>query len=162
MEFASKNIGITYLVKENGSIFGSSRGYTALILREMLQSFGANVTLVHCSSDVKWWDDAIGLEGNIIALSDCSGLDLLIDMDATLSGDIRKRIAKKTVGFLRGRVLFNELEHCSYLQQNIVRRMDNLEEIWFWDIFNPKEDLGYFIQMSNSIFAFYLGVFCSG
>lgn len=142
MEFASKNIGITYLVKENGSIFGSSRGYTALILRKMLESFGANVTLVHCTSEVKWWDDAVGLEGNIISLSDCSGLDLLIDIDATLSGELRKKVAKKTVGFLRGRVLFNELENCAYLQQNIIIRMDNLEEIWFWDVFNPEEDLG--------------------
>jgi GR25 family glycosyltransferase involved in LPS biosynthesis len=137
-----KHIGITYYVGENGSIFGSSRGQTALMLRKMLEALEANVTLVHCSTSIKFWDDAAGLEGNCISLVDCSGLDLLIDIDATLSGEIRKKIAKKTVGFLRGRVLFNEIENSSYLQQNIVRLMDNLNEIWFWDIFNPEEDLG--------------------
>lgn len=137
-----KHIGITYNVGENGSIFGSSRGQTALMLRKMLEALEANVMLVHCGTTVKFWDDATGLEGNCISLVDCSGLDLLIDIDAVLSGEIRGKIAKKTVGFLRGRVLFNEMEHCSYLQQNVVRLMDNLSEIWFWDIFNPEEDLG--------------------
>ena len=139
---ANRNIGITYFVRENGSIFGSSRGQTALFLRKVLQACGYNVTLVHSSTVVKWWEDAAGLEGQTISLMDCRGLDLLIDIDATLSGEIRKKIAKKTVGFLRGRVLFNELENASYLQQNIVRIMDGLDEIWFWDIFNPEEDLG--------------------
>lgn len=139
---ADINIGITYFVRENGSIFGSSRGQTALMLRKVLQACNYNVTLVHCGTEVKWWDDAGGLEGQTISLMDCSGLDLLIDIDATLSGEIRKKIAKRVIGFLRGRVLFNELEHASYLQQNIVRIMDGLDEIWFWDVFNPEEDLG--------------------
>lgn len=139
---ANRNIGITYFVKENDSIFGSSRGQTALILRKVLEACGYDVTLVHCSPEVKWWEDAVGLEGKTVSLIDYSGLDLLIDIDAVLSGEIRKKIAKRTVGFLRGRVLFNELENTAYLQQNIVRIMDGLDEIWFWDVFNPEEDLG--------------------
>lgn len=139
---SNKNIGITYTIKENSSIFGSSRGQTALMLRKVLQACEYTVTLVHIGTEVKWWDDAVGLEGNSISLMDCSGLDLLIDIDATLSAEIRKRVAKKTVGFLRGSVLFNELENSSYLQQNSIRIMDGLHEIWFWDVFNPEEELG--------------------
>ena len=37
---SNKNIGITYTVRENGSIFGSSRGQTALMLRKVLEACG--------------------------------------------------------------------------------------------------------------------------
>jgi GR25 family glycosyltransferase involved in LPS biosynthesis len=136
-----KHIGITYLA--TGSIFSSSRGQTALNLANLFQK-NYKVTLVHCSvGEPKWWDDAEGLEERYerVSIADISGLDLLVDIDATVSGSIRKNIAKQTVGFLRDRVLFTEMEKDSYFLNTMLRNMENLSGIWIWDILNPVEDM---------------------
>lgn len=138
----TKHIGITYLA--NTSIFSSGKGQTALNLANLFKKLNYKVTLVHCASGTpKWWDDAEGLQEryDCASLTDISGLDLLVDIDAVVSGSIRKNVAKQTIGFLRDRVLFTEMEKDSYLMNCMLRNMENLSGIWMWDILNPVEDM---------------------
>ena len=132
-------IGITHCVHQ--SIFGSSKGQTGIILANICIQLGYDVTLV-CQTEKTWWDDCSTLSSKykIVPYMCCSGLDLLIDIDGTMSSVIRNQIASKVIIFIRKALLFNELENATYIQLNPVRNTDGISAVWVWDAFNSEID----------------------
>ena len=136
------SIGITiYPAKP---LFESGANQTALQLGEMVSTWGMKVVYLH-SGLHSWWSDyplpSYATEGHYHTLSSNS-LDLLIDVDGTLVGEVRERIAKRTIVFLRSFLQFSEMDRSVYIECPYVpRSMDAVTEVWCWDQLNPKETI---------------------
>lgn len=135
-------IGIT--IYPGKPLFESGANQTALQLGEMCSSCGASIVYLH-SGLHSWWSDyplpSYATEEHYSSIKTKS-LDLLIDVDGTLVGEIREKIATRTVMFLRGFLQFTEMDRSVYIECPYVpRSMDAVEEVWCWDQLNPKETI---------------------
>ena len=133
-------IGITY--SAHASIFGSGRGQVAMTLYDVFTKIGHDVVLVCCSEEKTWWDDCDTLRHRycIRQYAQCSGLDLLVDIDGAVSQTLRAQIATRCVVLLRKHLLFSELESATFIQFNTVRFVDGASAVWVWDVFNDESE----------------------
>jgi len=132
------HIGISY--NPSIDLFYSGLNQTAHILAELFEKY-FTVYFIDISNDSL---------PNIInkqmhkpmhkQMHQIENLDLLIDIDGLIP-EYRKRIAKKTIIFLRNFIQFSELDNSVYPELPYSPRDYNVHEIWCWDILNPIETL---------------------
>jgi len=134
------NVGITY--NPTTPLFYSGANQTAIHLSELFSKLNCHVTFVdYTNSDIKWWDyqETQHATKNLYQVS---GLDCLIDIDGVVSAESRLTAAKKTVVFLRTFLQFAEMDSTVYIETPyVLRTMQNVQEVWCWDILNPAETL---------------------
>jgi hypothetical protein len=135
-------LGITY--NPTNELFTSGYNQTSLVLTELFQELGYNITLINIKdSDKDWWDDFPRPVN--IKTSDKftkNNLDYLIDIDGLLKTSYRKNLSKKSIVFLRNFLQFEEMDNSVYPEKLYTHRyFDNIEEIWCWDILNPPESI---------------------
>ena len=132
-------IGITY----NAAIdlFMSGSAQTSILLVELFKKVGYDVTLINTKiSDNDWWPNFPYFENVTLSqLHKTDGLDILIDIDGYVNPSYRKKIAKKTIVFMRTFLQFNEMDLATFAETRnyIPRSFENVSEIWCWDILNP-------------------------
>ncbi len=135
-------VGITY--NPSIDLLSSGSNQTAILLYELFRALHCDVVLLNVkTSDVDWWDTFP--KYNDIKLSSVyqmKNLDLLIDIDAVVDSGYRKKVATKTVAFLRTFLQFDELDRSVYPEvTNTYRNFDNVNEIWCWDLLNPENTI---------------------
>ena len=132
-------IGITY----NAAIdlFMSGSAQTSVLLVELFKKVGYDVTLINTKiSDNNWWPNFPYFENVTLSqLHTIANLDILIDIDGYVNPSYRKKIAKKTIVFMRTFLQFNEMDLATFAEtrEYIPRSFENVSEIWCWDILNP-------------------------
>jgi hypothetical protein len=124
-------------------LFYSGANQTALCLGELFYKLGCSVTFLHSSSEKDWWDDYPLIPNTTISnVYQVGQLDWLIDIDGIISADNRKRIANKTIVFLRTFLQFAEMDASVYVNYPFTpRSMTHVHEIWCWDVLNPVESI---------------------
>ena len=135
-------VGITY--NPTQPLFYSGANQTALVLYELFLKLGYTVVFVdYTNDDSKWWSDyPMTPSLTTTNLYQTSGLDLLVDVDGLVSADYRAKAASKTVVFLRTFLQFSEMDSTVYIDSPyVMRTMENVSEVWCWDILNPLETL---------------------
>lgn len=132
-----RQIGITY--HPTASLFYSGLNQTSLLFADLFSNLGYDVTLVDSkNSDTKMDYPVVYKTSN---LYQTNGLDILFDVDGFVSPENRKR-AKKTIVFFRTFLQFAEMDASVYLENDYFpRSMENVEEIWCWDVLNPLETI---------------------
>lgn len=141
------HIGITY--NPTIELFTSGSNQTAILLTELFQELGYNVSLISTKdSDNDWWVDFPRLnhtQTSHIQTSNIytnNNLDYLIDIDGYLKSSYRKKLAKKSIVFLRTFLQFDEMDNSIYPEKLYrPRHFDDIQEIWCWDILNPSETI---------------------
>lgn len=131
-------IGITYRSRE--LLFDSDTNQTSLLLAELLQQHGHEVSFIQ---DVAVCIRIPPLDHlHNVSTYDAKGFDVLVDVDGLLSPDLRRTIATKTIVFLRTFLQFTEMDRVLYIESPYVpRSMTGVHEVWCWDILNPEETL---------------------
>ena len=135
-------VGITY--NPSIDLLSSGSNQTAILLYELFSALNYKVTLLNVKSDdTDWWADFP--KYNNVTLSSVykvKDLDLLIDIDAVVDSNYRKKVAKKTVAFLRTFLQFDEMDRTVYPEATTTyRNFDNVSEIWCWDLLNPENTI---------------------
>jgi GR25 family glycosyltransferase involved in LPS biosynthesis len=137
-------VGIS--VRFSPSIFSNGQGQAAIALGEIFEKCGWEVLWIRCGEESRWWQDAVGLcHSEIVDINSVAAsceLDLFIDIDG-LCWD-RQRIAKKSVVFLRGNRLFEEIDAFPYIdlqKPTCLYNISDQDEVWIWDTINRPEDL---------------------
>jgi hypothetical protein len=138
------------------TIFGGGRLQTVLTLYDALANAGKNVCLVHTdihsssSSEPALYPSDLhcDMSGyNIVFLKDhvggCSELvcEYIIDVDGIYYDFLRSTVGKKTIVFLRNSAAFELLERSVYNVQKRSPNLENVAEVWVWDIFNSVNDI---------------------
>lgn len=132
-------IGIVF--HSNKSLWSCGSNQTAFHLADLFVALHHDVILVHQFPDITSYE-SIPHGCTISELSCVSTLDWLIDIDGYLSQDIRKKAATHTIVFLRTFLQFEEMNASVYLDYPFKpRNMEDVYEIWCWDILNPEESI---------------------
>ena len=139
MSQSKVSIGITYRPNTTPSaLFYSGLNQTALTLFEVFTALGWTVTLMDTTSGEETWFPDYPAVGPIKKLHETTNLDVLLDIDGLVSAYQRKKAAKKTIVFLRTFLQFAEMDATVYIETPMVlRTMEEVEEVWCWDILNP-------------------------
>ena len=137
------HIGITYRPNTTPSaLFYSGLNQTALTLFEVFTALGWTVTLMDTTSGEDTWFSDYPAVGPTKKLHETTNLDVLVDIDGLVSAYQRKKAAKKTIVFLRTFLQFAEMDATVYIETPMVlRTMEEVEEVWCWDILNPVETI---------------------
>lgn len=126
------SIGIRY--DPHSSPF-SGVNQTATWLAELFSKLGHELTFIHTT------DTDQTATFPIVSLYKIQSLDLLLDIDGLIPHNLRKK-ASRNIVFLRSFLQFAELDSVVYLETPYSNRsFKGVEEIWCWDILNPKETL---------------------
>jgi alpha(1,3/1,4) fucosyltransferase len=136
-------VGITY--NPSVDLLSSGHNQTAILLCELFRELGGyNITLINIkNTEDEWWSDFPKYDTiNLSSLNKSMDLDLLIDIDASINDIFRKKLAKKSIVFLRTFLQFDEMDRSVYpeLSKN-TRNFVNISEIWCWDILNPENTI---------------------
>lgn len=147
------------------TIFGGGRLQTVLTLYDALANAGKNVCLVHTdihstssSEPVLYPSDlhcdmsgynVVYLKDHVGGCGDSDGFicEYIIDVDGLYYDFLRSSVGKKTIVFLRNSAAFELLERSVYNVQKRSPNLENIAEVWVWDIFNTAND----IQLLESI-----------
>jgi len=139
-------VGITY--SPSTDLFTSGSAQTSILLLELFKELSESnydITLIDTkTSDVDWWSDFPRYENVTLSqLHKTSNLDLLIDIDGYVNPSYRKKIAKKSVVFMRTFLQFSEMDMAAFSETRAYRSrsFEGISEIWCWDILNPPETL---------------------
>ena len=140
MSQSKVSIGITY--RPTASLFYSGLNQTAITLFEVFTALGWTVSLINTTSGEETWFPDYPIVGPTKKLHETTNLDILVDIDGLVSAYQRKKAAKKTIVFLRTFLQFAEMDATVYIETPMVlRTMEEVEEVWCWDILNPVESL---------------------
>jgi hypothetical protein len=138
------------------TIFGGGRLQTVLTLYDALSNAGKNVCLVHTdihsssSSEPALYPSDLhcDMSGyNVVFLKDHVGgcservCEYIIDVDGIYYDFLRSSVGKKTIVFLRNSAAFELLERSVYNVQKRSPNLENVAEVWVWDIFNSVNDI---------------------
>ena len=138
-------VGITYNPSVDLFISGSSQ--TSILLVELFKNMGSNydITLINkTSSDIDWWCNFPRMENvTLTQLHHDNTFDILIDVDGYVNPSYRKKLAKKTIVFMRTFLQFSEMDLATFSESRnyVLRSFENVSEIWCWDILNPAETI---------------------
>jgi GR25 family glycosyltransferase involved in LPS biosynthesis len=138
-------VGITYNPSVN--LFTSGSAQTSILLVELFKKMESNydITLVNkTSSDNDWWSDFPRMENvTLTQLHHNNTFDILIDVDGYVNPSYRKKLAKKTIVFMRTFLQFSEMDLATFAESReyALRSFENVSEIWCWDILNPLETI---------------------
>ena len=137
-------VGITY--SPSTDLFTSGSAQTSILLLELfkeLSELNYDITLIDTkTSDIDWWPDFPRYENVTLSqLHKVTNLDLLIDIDGFINPSYRKKIAKKSVVFMRTFLQFSEMDMAAFSETRTYRsrNFEDISEIWCWDILNPPE-----------------------
>jgi len=136
------HIGITY--NPTIDLFTSGSNQTAIVLTELFQELGYKISLISTKDSEKdWWSDFPRFSNiHTSNIYTNNNLDYLIDIDGLLKSSYRKKLAKKTIVFLRTFMQFNEMDNAVYPERTYTPRyFDGIHEIWCWDILNSSESI---------------------
>jgi GR25 family glycosyltransferase involved in LPS biosynthesis len=134
-----ETIGISY--DSSKDPFYSGGFQTATVLAEMFQALGRAVFLLDTNVDSTLPQGAPNLDLFFMKLYDAR-VDTLIDIDGYINPSMRKKVAKKTIVFMRTFLQFSEMDKSVYPEAPYRRRdMSDVSEIWCWDILNPVETI---------------------
>ena len=136
-----RRIGITY--HPSSPLFLSGLNQTALLFADLFTKLDYHVTLVdYKNSETKWWPDYPMTNLSTTNLYQTKGLDVLLDIDGLVNPENRKKAATKTIAFFRTFMQFTEMDASVYIDTPYVpRSMDNVDEVWCWDLLNPPETI---------------------
>jgi GR25 family glycosyltransferase involved in LPS biosynthesis len=133
------SIGITY--DSSKDFFYSGANQTAVVLGEMLLRLGWTVFLLDSNIDSVLPLGAPKLDMHFMKLYDAQ-VDILIDIDGYINPLTRKKVAKRSIVFMRTFLQFSEMDKTVYPEAPYRRRdMTDVSEIWCWDILNPIETI---------------------
>jgi GR25 family glycosyltransferase involved in LPS biosynthesis len=137
-------VGITY--SPSTDLFTSGSAQTSILLVELFKELSESnydITLIDTkTSDVDWWPDFPRYENVTLSqLHKTTNLDILIDIDGYVNPSYRKKIAKKSVVFMRTFLQFSEMDMAAFSETRAYRsrNFEGISEIWCWDILNPPE-----------------------
>jgi GR25 family glycosyltransferase involved in LPS biosynthesis len=104
-----------------------------------------DITLINkTSSDIDWWCNFPRMENvTLTQLHHDNTFDILIDVDGYVNPSYRKKLAKKTIVFMRTFLQFSEMDLATFSESRnyVLRSFENVSEIWCWDILNPAETI---------------------
>lgn len=133
-------IGINVCI--DNSVFSFSSTTTAFSLAEALKRLGYNVVLINTNRTREWFDDCQSLKENYVVKHLCTlteqVADLFIDIDGFISPEDRKKVAKRSVVFIRKPVAITEIENSVYPLQGPKRSFD-CEAVWVWKHFGEQD-----------------------
>lgn len=132
-------ICLAFCDSEEEELFLSERGQWLFILADFLKRLGHSVA-VRAVGEVRWWGSAAarrlveGVREGREGVSE-EGFDVVIDIGGSVSGSLRRRIAKTVVVFLYNNVLFDELQDAAYLAKGVKRHLQRgtVDQIWIWE-----------------------------
>lgn len=134
------SIGITY--DSSTDLFLSGANQTAITLTELFQQLGYTVILLDRKNNDGKVDKFPKLDVCFSNIHNATNLDVLIDIDGLVNPSYRKKVATKSIVFLRTFVQFSELDKSVYPEGPYTpRNFEGINEIWCWDILNPPETL---------------------
>ena len=141
-------VGITY--SPSTDLFTSGSAQTSILLVELFKELSTSdlnydLTLIDTkTSDIDWWSDFPRIENVTLSqLHKTTNLDLLIDIDGFINPSYRKKLAKKSVVFMRTFLQFSEMDMAAFSETRTYRsrNFEDISAIWCWDILNPPETL---------------------
>lgn len=141
-------VGITY--SPSTDLFTSGSAQTSILLLELFKELSTpelnyDITLIDTkTSDVDWWPNFPRFDNVTLSqLHKTNNLDILIDIDGFVNPSYRKKIAKKSVVFMRTFLQFSEMDIAAFAETRAYRsrNFEDISEIWCWDILNPPETL---------------------
>jgi GR25 family glycosyltransferase involved in LPS biosynthesis len=138
-------VGITY--NPSVDLFISGSAQTSILLVELFKKMGSqyDITLINkTSSDIDWWSNFPRMENvTLTQLHHDNTFDILIDVDGYVNPSYRKKLAKKTIVFMRTFLQFSEMDLATFAESRnyVLRSFENVSEIWCWDILNPAETI---------------------
>jgi len=136
-------IGITYNPEKE--LFNSGLNQAAICLAELFLELDYHILFLHPNSDSTWFHNFPPFSSEKVTISnlyETKNIDLLIDIDGLLLPEYRKKIAKKTIVFMRTFLQFTEMDKSVYIEVPYQKRsMENIDQIWCWDILNPEETI---------------------
>ena len=142
-EVSALKVGITY--NPTVDLFMSGSAQTSVLLVELFKKMGYDISLINTKiSDNDWWPNFPHIENVTLSqLHTVNNLDILIDIDGFVNPSYRKKIAKKTIVFMRTFLQFYEMDLATFAESRdyIPRSFENVSEIWCWDILNPAETI---------------------
>jgi GR25 family glycosyltransferase involved in LPS biosynthesis len=143
-------IGIN--VHIDNSVFSNSATTAAFSLAEALKSLGHEVVLINTNRTREWFEDCHALKEkyavkHLSALSD-QVADLFVDIDGNISPENRKKVAKRSVIFIRRPVAITEIENSVYPLNGPTRSFEGCDAVWVWDHFG-KQDAHILELLSN-------------
>ena len=135
-------VGITF--NPNQPLWYSGLNQTAFVLLELCQYLNYDCTLLdYTNGEQEWFTDYPMPSVPVLKLHQATPLsfDLLIDIDGKTS-EAARVCTKKTIVFLRTFMQFTEMDSQLYIESPYVPRcMNQVTEIWCWDILNPPETI---------------------
>jgi GR25 family glycosyltransferase involved in LPS biosynthesis len=135
-------VGITY--NPSIDLVSSGSNQTAILLYELFKALNYEVVLLNIkSTDYDWWDTFPKYDNiKLSSVYQMKDLDLLIDIDAIVDYNYRKKVAKKTVAFLRTFLQFDEMDRSVYPEVTTnYRNFENVSEVWCWDLLNSENTI---------------------
>jgi len=124
------------------SCFSSGITNVALNLYDYLTEFGFQVHLLNIltGSDKKWFDDCsqLAAEYDVRNFDDVGTFkyDILIDIDAVITGERRRAVAKKVVVLFRKPCILNDIESIVYPANKLPHHLDDVDTILVYDYFS--------------------------
>lgn len=133
------SIGIPY--DSSKDFFYSGANQTAVVLGEMLLRLGWTVFLLDTNIDSTLPQGAPKLDLYFMKLYDAQ-VDILVDIDGYINPLTRKKVAKRSIVFMRTFLQFSEMDKSVYPEAPYRRRdFTGVSEVWCWDILNPVETI---------------------
>ena len=132
-------IGITY--NSNKDVWETGANSCSLHISKMLSSLGYETVLITLAYEGVKELDSYNFKYINDINKDSDKVDVLIDIDGLVRPMVRKRIADRTIVFVRGFVQFSELDKSVYPESGLWRSFDGVSEVWVWDVLNPEESL---------------------
>jgi GR25 family glycosyltransferase involved in LPS biosynthesis len=124
------------------SCFSSGITNLALNLYDYLSEFGFQVHLLNTiPSEKNWFDDCSKLASSYIThtVDTQEKYDIVIDIDATISGEKRRRLADKVVVFFRKPTILNDIESIVYPANRVPHCIDDVDAVWIYDYFSDYD-----------------------
>jgi len=126
------------------SFFSSGSATVAFSLAAALKALGHTPVLVNLNGTTEWFEDVLELKGlyeqaNLSQWGNNPALDLYIDIDGFLIPSDCKKIAKKTVIFIRKPAFLSLFESTVYPSGQPIQHFYDCDEIWTWDHYDKKD-----------------------
>jgi GR25 family glycosyltransferase involved in LPS biosynthesis len=125
------------------SFFSNGTATCMLSLADALRKLGHKVVIVNSNGTNEWYEDCTNLKHtferrNLVSWN-TPQLDIFIDIDGYIIPEVRRKIAKQVVVFIRNPVFLTEIEKTVYPIQGPVRELRNCDAVWTWEHFGTQD-----------------------
>ena len=128
------------------SFFSNGLATTMWSLADALARFGHKPVLVNVNDTNEWYEDCEDLKNvyerrNLTKWDENKHdtLDIFIDIDGFILPEVRRKVGKQVVVFIRKPTVLHEIEHTVYPVAGPIRNIRDVDALWTWEDFGSQD-----------------------